>query len=241
MTLNALSHRVGISTRESIFTAERSKLSDEVAASSGLAVHADGKKLDEHGTVTERFPIALSGFEGGEARIIEIPKIDNGQGITMANATLAALKAVNADTKIVAVVGDTTSSITGIHSGMFRKLEDLIGRPVLKTPCRHHSIDLLQGAAFKALFGPTKSPARSDFVTFRKAWPTIKPQIKQIAPLKNSISHPMVLAALDELKKSCDSVLADKDVRSDRRELAELNMRPHSTHGLTTPPAPQLT
>ena len=104
---------------------------------------------------------------------------------------------------------------------MFRLLQDLIKQALLPTPCRHHSIDLLVGVAFKALFGPTKAPARTDFVEFRKAWPTLKSQIPSVRALKSTFEDPMMLSALDELKESCQSVLADPNVRSDRKELAE--------------------
>ena len=212
---------MGNKTRQEVFNAERGLLASKIEKSNGLAVHADGKKMNEHGEIKERFPVVLTGFEGGEAHVVEIPTVPNGQGETMAKTTERVLKSVNAQNKIVAVVGDTTSSMSGIHAGMFRKLEDLVGNPLLKTPCRHHSHDLLVGIAFKTLFGPTKAPARTDFLAFRKEWKTLKEKIPSVQPLKNRLAHPLLLAALDGLKESCNSVLHDPNVCSNRKELAE--------------------
>ena len=105
--------------------------------------------MSEHGEVKERFPVVLTGFEGGEAHVVEIPSVPNGQGEMMAKTTERVLKSVIAQNKTVAVVEDTTSSMSGVHAGMFRELKDLVGNPLLKTPCRRHSHDLLVGVAFK--------------------------------------------------------------------------------------------
>ena len=39
---------------------------------------------------------------------------------------------------------------------------------------------------------------------------------------KNNFAHPVLFDALDDLKSSCYNVLNDPEVRSDRKELAQL-------------------
>ena len=182
----------------------------------GLMIHADGKKMNQHGEIVERFPVVLSGFADGKAHVIAIPTVENGKGITMAQKAKEVVESVEAEEFVVGVVADTTTSITGIYSGMFKNLEDLFRRPLLKSPCRHHSDDLLEKSAFKSIFGPTKSPAKSDFLEFRKIWPTLN--LDSVTPRRNSFSHPFML---HRMKTTCYEVLADANVRSDRKELAQ--------------------
>ena len=137
----------------------------------------------------------------------------------MARTTKDAVSSVEADQYVAGVVGDTQASNTGQFSGMFRQLEDLLQRPLLKVPCRHHSDDLMEKTSFKEVFGPTKSPARTDFLNFRKKWPTL--DLKSITPARNTFTHPFLLNALDNLKQKCYKVLQDPAVRSDRKELAQ--------------------
>ena len=129
-----------------------------------VAVHADGKKMDQHGEVVERFPILLSGFSDGTVRLVRIPTIEDGRGETMANMIYNTITPKYARTKIAGVAGDTCSANLGSNSGMFAKLEALIGKAILWSPCRHHSVDLFEKTAFKTIFGPTRSPKKAEFL-----------------------------------------------------------------------------
>ena len=107
-----------------------------------------------------------------------------------------------------------------IHNGMFTKFEELMEGPLLKSPCRHHSADLEPKAAYKVIFGPTRAPARAEFLDFRSKWPTL--DIASAEPIRNRFTHPFLLDAQDRLKTVCYEVLADPKVRSDRKEVASL-------------------
>ena len=114
--------------------------------------------LDENGKIVERFPIILTGFDDGKARVIGIPTVENGKGSTMAETTKDAVSSVEADELIAAVGGDTQASNTGEFSGMFRKLEDLFQRRLLKVPCRHHSDNLMEKNIFQRSFRSDQVP-----------------------------------------------------------------------------------
>ena len=45
---------------------------------------------------------------------------------------------------------DTTASNTGIHSGCCQLLGEALGRPLLHLACRHHIMELILAAVFKA-------------------------------------------------------------------------------------------
>ena len=149
------SSSVGNRARKKVFNDERRRLAEEIEESTGVVIHSDGKKISESGTVVERLPIVLSGFKSGNTYIIDAPKVDDGKGKTLAETNLKALQEVGAVQKAVAVVADTTASMTGVNSGMFTLLENMLQTPLLKVFCRHHSADLIQKAVFKTIFGET--------------------------------------------------------------------------------------
>ena len=124
--------------------------------------------MNEYGNIAERYPVPLSGFSNGDVHLIDILSTKDGKGATLTETSYEALKSVKAEKKVCAVAGDTTSSMTGPHSGMFVQLEGLLGTPLLKTPCRHHSADLEEKECYKTIFGHTTAPQRGEFVQFRK-------------------------------------------------------------------------
>ena len=152
----------------------------------------------------------------------------------MARKAVEVVKSVKAEELIAGVVSDTCTSMTGIYSGMFKNVEDLLNRPLLKSPCRHHSDDLLEKSAFKSIFGPTKSPHKSDFLEFRKKWPSLNREL--VTPRRNSFTHPFMQQALDRMKTKCYEVLSDPNVRSDRKELAQqtLDVNGYVSHSKRT-------
>ena len=151
-----------------------------------------------------------------------MPIIPNGRGSTMASTVFDALSKADAVQYIVGVCADTTASMTGPHSGMFRLLEGHFGSPLLKLPCRHHAADLLPRSGFAAIFGKTTAPARSDFVSFRTKWTGIKDQATQLK--QPSFDHPFLLNELDVVRESCTQVLQDPDVRSNWQEIAQQSL-----------------
>ena len=99
---------VGNRSRELVYQDERERLKKDIMESHGLAIHSDGKKLNEYGVTVERFPIVLSGFKNGQTYIVDVPKVVNGKGVTMAEANFKALEEVGAIPKLAVVVADTT-------------------------------------------------------------------------------------------------------------------------------------
>ena len=224
--LQTVYFRVGNKARKMAYDAEMETLKEEIEnCEGGLVVHADGKKFNEFGDVVERYPILLSGFDGGKTHIISVPKIEDSKGSTQSNTINGALESVNAKCKICGACADTTSSVTGEQNGMFVLLEKLLGRPLLKSYCRLHAVDLLEKAAFKFIFGATKSPAKGEFKSFRTKWRKI--DRAAVPPLRINYDDDFMKEALDELRESCYYVLRDPKARSDRRELAELMLHIH--------------
>ena len=150
-------------------------------------VHADGKRMSQEGEIVERFPIVFSEFLDGKVRIWKIPIIENGRGDTMATELHGSIVEAGAEKFITDEAGDTCAPVTGEYGGMFTLLEKLLDRALLKLWCRHHLGDLLTKAAFRLIFGNTKSPENAEFKAFRKAWPKL--DRSSITPLKNSFSE----------------------------------------------------
>ena len=71
---------------------------------------------------------------------------------------------------IIAFGFDTTSSNTGVHRGACTLLQQLLDRQLLWLACRHHILELVIGAAFRSIFGDTKSPEVTLFKTLKTSW-----------------------------------------------------------------------
>lgn len=145
-----------------------------------LTVHYDEKKLrdftggvERQNATVNRLAIVVS-FDKG-FKLLEIPKIINGSGATVAKAVHGALEKWNLTRKVQALCFDTTSSNTGLRSGSAFILEGTMKRPILFFACRHHISELLLKKAFELTMEPdTSGPNIAIFNRFKTAWPTIK-------------------------------------------------------------------
>lgn len=62
---------------------------------------------------------------------------------------------------------DTTSVKTGIHSGVCKRVEDLVRRQLMYLPCRHHILELVSGTVIKVKFPMCTGIACKLFDDFR--------------------------------------------------------------------------
>lgn len=145
-----------------------------------LTVHYDEKKLrdftggvERQNATVNRLAVVVS-FDKGY-KLLEIPKIINGSGATVAKAVHGALEKWNLTRKVQALCFDTTSSNTGLRSGSAFILEGTIKRPILFFACRHHISKLLLKKAFELIMEPdTSGPNIAIFNRFKTAWQTIE-------------------------------------------------------------------
>ena len=76
--------RVGIETRKQVDKEEKTRLQKDLSQNPKLVFHFDGKRYDERGNYVERVPMLLSGFPNDEEHLLEIPIVDDGKAVTLA-------------------------------------------------------------------------------------------------------------------------------------------------------------
>ena len=106
--------------------------------------------------IVDRLPILVSAH--GEMQLLSVPKLPSGTGEAQAHAIFQALKEWNVQDNVEAMCFDTTSSNTGRINRACVILEQLLGRDLLYLACRHLILELMAGAAFKAVISSSSAP-----------------------------------------------------------------------------------
>ena len=84
--------------------------------------------------------------------------IENGKGVTIANAIHDAIKDTELEMTLTTVGSDGTAVMTGEHSGFIRIIEELLGRPLQWSICLLHCNELPLRHVFAELDGATSGP-----------------------------------------------------------------------------------
>src|SRR6218665_604151 len=118
-----------------------------------LVVHWDGKLLQdltgrEH---VYRMPVLVS--DHGVNKLLGMPKLTSGTEENTAAAVYTLLQDWSVADRAKAMCFDTTSSNTEHRAGACILLEQKLERDLLYLACRHHIMELILAAAFKAVVG----------------------------------------------------------------------------------------
>ena len=142
-----------------------------------FTVHWDGTTLEDYASkkdfLCNRLAIILS--SGGNSKLLGIPKVAKQTGVIEGAAVYEALLDWHVEKNIMAMCFDTTASNTSTSVGVCAILELKLNRHLLHFACRHHILELLVGAAFKATVEPSTSGPRIQLLEkFRRAWPELR-------------------------------------------------------------------
>lgn len=162
-----------IKNREYIYN----QMKKDFAPNATFTVHWDGIILEDSTSkkdlLCNRLAIILS--SGGTSKVLGIPKVAKQTGVIEGAAVYEALLDWNVEKNTMAICFDTTASNTSTSVGVCAILEQKLNRHLLHFACRHHILELLAGAAFKATVEPSTSGPRIPlFEKFRKAWPELQ-------------------------------------------------------------------
>ena len=117
---------------------------------------------------------------------------------------------------------DTTSSNTGVHRGAYALLQQLLDRQLLWLAYRHHILELVIGAAFRSIFGDTKSPEVTLFKTLKTSWNSLDLDSFVLPKIPSSYQKEK-----EKLLSFINSLLSPEEVkklpRCDYKELLELS------------------
>lgn len=198
-----------------------------------LTVHWDGKMLpdltfegDSNSDVqVDRLAIVATG--DGKSKLLGVPKISSGTGLSQANAVFGAAKDWKIEENVKAICFDTTSSNTGVKSGACVLLEQKFGKPLFWFACRHHIYELTVSIAYTtALKEVSSGPTIVLFEKFRRQWTNINKNSFESGVANPNVSHLITESKKNEIisfaKKQLD-VIGSKD-RKDYSEVLELTL-----------------
>ncbi|KAG0712248.1 hypothetical protein GWK47_018908 [Chionoecetes opilio] len=120
----------------------------------------------------EKWADLKEGFKetSGETQLLGVPKLDSGTGDQQTNAVYFLLQEWDLEDKVVGMSFDTTAANTGRHSGACVLLERKLDRGMLYFACRHHILEVIMGAVFRACAGPSSGPDIQVFRRFQRQW-----------------------------------------------------------------------
>lgn len=98
--------------------------------------------VDRRNVLINRLAVVVS-HENGYS-LIQIPKIDNGKGITVAKAVHRSLEKWKLLPKVRVLCFDTRNSNSRWRNGSAIHLEKMLNRLLLFFACRHHIAELLR-------------------------------------------------------------------------------------------------
>jgi len=186
-----------------------------------IVVHWDGKLLPDltGKEKVDRLPVILSG--GGMCQLIGVPKLAEGTGEAQASAVAHLLDEWKVTNRVAAMCFDTTSSNTGRTNGACVLLEQKIKRDLLYLACRHHMLELVLAAVFKASLGASSGPEVSIFKRFSEHW-----QFIDQTSYEAGITDEDIASSLYDHRERVTAFvlkqLEENHPRDDYRELLEL-------------------
>ena len=222
LILNKSSFHVRIKSVRKKLAENIKELYGEKSITSAI-IHWDGKIIPDSfsGKNIDRLPILAT--VGKDEQLIDVAALENGKGITQANAVYDALTDWGLRESIKALCCDTTNSNLGHINGAATLLEQFLGRDLLYLPCRHHIYEIILAAAFDSKIPGTSGPNVPLFKRFRDNWNNIdQSKFKNGLHLNNidEILMNKIPGITAFIKKSLNS----KWPRDDYRELLELSL-----------------
>ena len=183
-----------------------------------LCLHWDEKMMPMvSGSKLEQIAIVVTGGEYVEGKLLAAVPLQNGCGNTMAEKTKQIVDDWEVTTMIGGLVFDTTSANTGCYQGAATLLEASFGRKMMWLACRRHIAELSLGAAWRSLFGDTKSKDNLDFKDFQTSWNGLQCD----SPVILNITDPHLLAEKESSVAAIRSANYS-NLRDDYREAADL-------------------
>ena len=136
----------------------------------GVIIQWDGKIIPDSlsSKQIDRLPIIVS--YGQTQKMLSIPALSNGKGITHAEAIYTVLKDWSLDESIAALCCDTTNSNLVCTNGAAVILEQMSETDLLYLPCRHHIFELIIGSVFNTKLPGINGPNVPLFQRFKKSW-----------------------------------------------------------------------
>lgn len=202
---------------------------EQCRAGHKFIIHFDGKIVPELGTSkavkSKEDRLAVLAMCGQDEHLMGIVAMDHGTGEAQAKAVFSLLQDFGA-VEYESVIGlsyDTTASNTAHNKGAVARLERMLGRSLLKLPCRRHMIELHVKHVSKVVSQrETTGPNDVLFVKFRKNWDNLDKSIDQLSKFHWGESEAKDTKAEEVLGRALDWVASNSFERGDYHYLSKL-------------------
>ena len=144
-------------------------------------LHWDTKILND----SERLAVSISGKNIEDGKLLGIPVISDGKGITQASESMKLINEWNIANNIFSLVFDTTSSNSGWMNGACVNIENILGKKIFYFACRHHIFEIILHAICVDVLGPTVGPDNLIFKHFSKSWNSLDKSQYQTLKISN--------------------------------------------------------
>ncbi|XP_031777128.1 uncharacterized protein LOC116415837 [Nasonia vitripennis] len=161
-------------------------------------LHWDGKIIPDSiiGKNIDRLPIVVT--NGKSEKIIDVPALPDGKGVTQADAIYRALNDWGLKESIKALCCDTNNSNLGYRNGAAVILEQYLDHDLLYLPCRHHIYEIILAGVFAEKLPGTNGPNVPLFKRFHDSWNNIDQS--QYESGLHDINHPQLLEQIAHIK-----------------------------------------
>lgn len=188
-----------------------------------MVLHWDGKMLPSliNREMADRLPIVVT--NGDIEKILGIPELQNSKRSSQATAIFEVLSDWGLTDSVRALCCDTTSANLGHTKGAAVLLEQLLERPILYFPCRHHILELILRGVFEVGFPISTEPNVPLFKRFQQSWKTMNKENYKIGVENNDI-RTVLNNHIDTIRLSVEKFLEQAQPRDDYKELLELSL-----------------
>lgn len=186
-----------------------------------LVLHWDGKMLldlEQH-VFVDRLPILVS--DGNVEKLLGVPKLENGKGVTQANAIYDVLEDWDLLQAVKDLCCDTTASNLGHKNGAAILLERLLEKDILFLPCRHHILKLILRSVFECKLPTTTGPNVPMFKRFQDGWNHIDPLSFQSGIEDDRVKRVVTSDHVERITSFVNEKLKTSQTRDDYKELLD--------------------
>lgn len=189
-----------------------------------LVLHWDGKLLFDlvKHEMVDRLPVVVT--NGEVEKLLGVPSLENGKGLTQANAIYDVLEDWGLLETVKALCCDTTASNLGNKNGSATLLEGLLKRNILYLPCRHHIFELILRCVFEKKMPGTTGPNVPLFKKFREAWERIDKMTYKSGLEDEQVARFVTADAVERIRSFVQEALKNLQPRDDYKELLQLTL-----------------
>lgn len=155
-----------------------------------------------------------------------LPILESGTAVSYSNELIGLCDNYNLTQRVIGLICDTVVTNTGELGGVCVLFENDVKAEMLCITCRHHILEVLLSAAFRATLGPVDAPRLTIFEQLKAEWSNLKEHGYRYRPCDEPLLQSFLLRPF--YNNTTDILLEqakNKFVRDDYAELTDLCLK----------------